>query len=373
MKIQSLQYEDLSTGWKLDLIEFNPQLTLLVGASGVGKTQILEALGNLKKIAAGISSSSSGVQWDIHFVSSSGKNCQWKGQFDKTWEGISGFYTQTQSHKPVNLNYEKLIINNSEIIDRTREKILFKGSPTVKLSQCESVVSLLREEDEIKEIQQNIIKIRYNHTVNLENIFMLDLNENEYKSLEYLINSNKSLNIKLYFLYTKHKKEFDKIKSSFIEIFPSIEDVKINLIEFYNDKSIFQTDINIKEKNVLNWVSGFQMSSGMLKTFWHLVDLYLCPDNSVILIDEFENSLGINCIDEVTYQILASERNLQFIITSHHPYIINKIPYQDWKLVTRKGSVVQAKNATEYGIGKSRLQAFTQLGNLPEFSAGIES
>jgi hypothetical protein len=30
MKIQSLQYEDLNTGWKLDLIEFNPQLTLFL-------------------------------------------------------------------------------------------------------------------------------------------------------------------------------------------------------------------------------------------------------------------------------------------------------------------------------------------------------
>jgi ABC-type bacteriocin/lantibiotic exporter with double-glycine peptidase domain len=101
--------------------------------------------------------------------------------------------------------------------------------------------------------------------------------------------------------------------------------------------------------------------------------LYLCPDNSVILIDEFENSLGINCIDEVVFQMLASERDLQFIITSHHPYIINKIGYSYWKVVTRKGCVVTAIDAEKLGIGKSRLQAFTQLGNLAAFSKGIES
>ena len=48
MYIKSLIYEDQSTDWELKSISFK-QLTLLVGASGVGKTQILKALLNLKK------------------------------------------------------------------------------------------------------------------------------------------------------------------------------------------------------------------------------------------------------------------------------------------------------------------------------------
>ena len=131
--------------------------------------------------------------------------------------------------------------------------------------------------------------------------------------------------------------------------------------------------VKIKEKSVLNWIEGSNLSSGMWKTLEHIAEIYLCADNSAILIDEFENSLGINCIDEITHQILASERNLQFIITSHHPYIINNIDYHYWKLVTRNGSVVQAEDATKYGIGRSKHEAFTQLINLDAYAEGIAS
>jgi hypothetical protein len=75
----------------------------------------------------------------------------------------------------------------------------------------------------------------------------------------------------------------------------------------------------------------------------------------------------------VTSSILTSERDLQFIITSHHPYIINNIDYHYWKLVTRNGSILKAENATKYGIGRSKHEAFTQLINLDAYAEGIAS
>ncbi|MDV2999866.1 MAG: hypothetical protein N5P05_001472 [Chroococcopsis gigantea SAG 12.99] len=50
----------------------------------------------------------------------------------------------------------------------------------------------------------------------------------------------------------------------------------------------------------------------------YISQLYLAPDNSIILIDEFENSLGVNCLDSVT-ELVLNNNKLQFIITSHHP------------------------------------------------------
>lgn len=91
----------------------------------------------------------------------------------------------------------------------------------------------------------------------------------------------------------------------------------------------------------------------------------------MILIDEFENSLGVNCIDEITNNLLNYKRNLQFIITSHHPYIINNIHYNNWKLVTRKGGVVLAQEINKYHLGKSKHEAFIQLINLEEYTTGI--
>ena len=41
MRIEQLEYSDGETGWKLAPVHFSPDLTLLVGNSGVGKTKIL--------------------------------------------------------------------------------------------------------------------------------------------------------------------------------------------------------------------------------------------------------------------------------------------------------------------------------------------
>lgn len=41
VKIQWIELENLKTGLKIERIHFNKDVTLLVGLSGVGKTQIL--------------------------------------------------------------------------------------------------------------------------------------------------------------------------------------------------------------------------------------------------------------------------------------------------------------------------------------------
>jgi len=88
-------------------------------------------------------------------------------------------------------------------------------------------------------------------------------------------------------------------------------------------------------------------------------------DSPALTIDEFENSLGVNCIDSVTDLILEN-RNLQFIITSHHPYIINNISPEFWKIVLRKGGLISTKNAEDFHISKSRQKAFIDLINVLE-------
>jgi Fe-S cluster assembly ATPase SufC len=131
--------------------------------------------------------------------------------------------------------------------------------------------------------------------------------------------------------------------------------------------------IKFKEKDIDNWIGLPNISSGMLKTLMHIAELYLLPDDSVVLIDEFENSLGVNCLDEVTANILNQESGKQqFIITSHHPYVINNIDPEYWKLVTRKGNVVQVRDSSEFDLGASKHSAFTKLMNLDEYEGGIQ-
>jgi len=121
----------------------------------------------------------------------------------------------------------------------------------------------------------------------------------------------------------------------------------------------------------MNWIEEDRLSSGMLRVLRHLSELYLLPEGSVLLIDEFENSLGINCIDALT-ENLSEDRDLQFIITSHHPYIINNIGIKHWKIVTRKGNTVTVRDASDFNLGKTKHSAFMELLQLEEYSDGIQ-
>ena len=87
------------------------KLTLLVGASGVGKTQILRALMALKQIAGG--SSINGINWKIQFNTLSNQHYIWEGEFEN--KGIDIFIDidddedDNKKNKP-RIIYEKLFL-----------------------------------------------------------------------------------------------------------------------------------------------------------------------------------------------------------------------------------------------------------------------
>ena len=53
------------------------------------------------------------------------------------------------------------------------------------------------------------------------------------------------------------------------------------------------------------------------------------------------------------------------ITTKNAPYIINKIPYDYWKIVTRKGSLIKTFDAKDFDLGKSHHDRFMSLINHP--------
>jgi ABC-type polar amino acid transport system ATPase subunit len=78
MIIHELTYYNHELEWRFESIEFS-EFNLLVGVSGVGKTQILKSIINLRKIARG--ASLNGVEWDVKFTSE-GLNYRWMGEFE---------------------------------------------------------------------------------------------------------------------------------------------------------------------------------------------------------------------------------------------------------------------------------------------------
>lgn len=380
MKLLALSYKNLSQEWAFEKINFF-DLTLLVGISGVGKTQILEAITTLKAVVNG--QSANGIEWDITFITDNKNKYRWLGIFDKSIkiDNISQ-YTLFQSEKKENAKIiaEQIFINDNPlpIIERKAAQIFFKGMLMPKLSAHESCINIFQEEDDIKPIIQSFKKIIFRDHTQKENIIFRPYQANYEKTLKTLLGQNLaavrasdlSTLEKLEVVYNNLPTIFDEIKEKFIDIFPQVQNIKIELVRQKNI-NVEKITLFIKEKYVNKWIAQDKISSGMLRTFLHISEMFLWSDGTVILIDEFENSLGVNCIDVLTEDLVFENSRIQFIATSHHPYIINKIPYEYWKIVTRKGGKIQTYDAKDFDLGDSHHERFMNLINLPQYRQGL--
>jgi AAA15 family ATPase/GTPase len=391
MKLLRLSYQDLSSGLSIDSCKFFPDLNLLVGISGAGKTSILKAISNLKRITNG--ASINGVKWDVEFLTNDHVRYHWLGEFEvrKARSLIKIEEDEVNSNdgeNKVSIIRETLLKDQEVLIARKQEVIEFKHSKTPKLPSYLSCIELFNQEEDVFPVRQEFNKMIFNPLkFNISYSAVDKILENDeyakYNSLSELQSSQLPISDKLLITYQKYPDTFEIIKRKFLDIFPQVEDLKIESLEpsELGDLLVSLTRIGllknppyiqIKEKNSHVWILEPNISSGMIKSLMFLATIELSPDGSVILIDEFENSLGVNCLDTLTEDLLVNYRDLQFIITSHHPYIINNISPAYWKIVTRKGGVINVNNATDFHISKTRQKAFIDLINvLEEFPQGV--
>ncbi|NCQ85267.1 MAG: AAA family ATPase [Microcystis aeruginosa W13-18] len=391
MKLLRLSYQDLASGLSIDYCDFFPDLNLLVGISGAGKTSILKAISNLKRIANG--ASVNGVKWDVEFLTNDHVRYHWLGEFEvkKARSLIKNDADEVNSNdgeNKVSIIRETLLKDQEVLIERNQEVIEFKHSKTPKLPSYLSCIELFNQEEDVFPVRQEFNKIIFNPlrfaiSYSTFDKILRNYEYNEYNSLSELQSSQLDISDKLLITYQKYPDTFEIIKRKFLDIFPQVEDLKIESLEpsELGDLLVSLTRIGllknppyiqIKEKNSHVWILEPNISSGMIKSLMFLATIKLSAAGSVILIDEFENSLGVNCLDTLTEDLLVNYRDLQFIITSHHPYIINNISAAYWKIVTRKGGVINVNNATDFHISKTRQKAFIDLINvLEEFPQGI--
>ncbi|MEG4290179.1 ATP-binding cassette domain-containing protein [Microcoleus sp. C2C3] len=163
MKIISLRLKNNFLDWDLDEIKFSSNLTLLVGVSGAGKTQILHAILDLRLIANG--TAINGFEWKIIFSTVNGTEFIWEGGFDTVEENELSFEDDEKEkedeREKSSLIYERLTSNNQVLIERNLEEIRYKGSSMPKLSSQQSMIYILKEETAIKEAFDALNKIEY--------------------------------------------------------------------------------------------------------------------------------------------------------------------------------------------------------------------
>lgn len=378
-----MEFENYTTKQKIEKITFD-KLNLLVGRSGAGKTQILKTLSSYIAVASSESTISS-IQFEGYFEAEffmplpitdddfKERKVSWKIYTDKMKNIVREYELYRLSY---GVSKEILLIDDEEIIHRTKDNLLINRKENVPISPEQSALSVFKNAQKISYIRANLFSIvSYYHQMNAMN----DIDKVTFEQIKnqfYRINND---NYDSYLSKTKMRtflffypvlikiyvmKEYDiALFNEFLlrlqNIFPSIEDVKIDSLNDTNYFTLF-----IKENG--KWISKESISSGMLKSIYILAITTFSMDGNVILLDELENSLGVNCLDEITsYIVNEADNATQFILTSHHPYIINNIPEKYWHIVSQNDGIISSKKANDVGIStvNNRQDRFFQLIN----------
>lgn len=371
VRIKWIEFENLATGLKIERVCFNDDITLLVGLSGVGKTQILDAVEYSLKLAVnktirlkpyhvllGLEIEGTIYEWEYHIQSRRDEDLMTDNEEDYY------FFAEVLKEK------DKILFKRDE---KSIEVVGYDKIPTPK--RDESLLVQYAEDDKfrflIKEIRKLFpIEVDLNVRMGLskEEFSVLKERVKEYikrePDISFKVFSHLPVGMKIYIAKTYYRDLYVKIFGAVKELFMEIEDIDI-VEDSYIDMHLIA--ISVYGKTLLQ----HEISNGMLKTIYYIVELFTMPDNALVLIDEFENGLGVNCIDLLS-DILFSERNdLQFIITSHHPKIINGISINKWKIIDRNINVVSNIDSSQYGIGNSQHEAYFNLINRWEYEGKI--
>jgi predicted ATPase len=384
MKIKSFSFKNNSQNWQIEEVSFD-NLNLLVGGSGVGKTSILKALYLICNVAQGKVSMLEDVEWSIKF-SHLDQDYRWDLKTSSIEKAFSIEPKQSEILDEKLARFKDGL--EIEILHRTSESSKLDGEKLHKLKRTESAIALLAEEESIAQIADAFKRFIFNETFqNVEtsinfNPSSLILSTSLSAQLK-LINTDHNAYIKAletfketaihfatilraYYLKEYFSQIFNEIKEAYIEIFPSVKDIRVT-VDKQSDKN-YNLLLEIQEHGLGNWIPQYQISSGMYLTLTYLIEITTAPEGSVFVVDEFENSLGINCMPQLTDIILDKSPELQFILTSHHPYIINNIPWKTWQLVSRSNGTIRSRKAVDIPTlnTASSLDKFTQLINLLE-------
>lgn len=366
MKIKRLSFKNNKTGWSVQNVDFGA-LTLFVGASGVGKTQILRALLRLSRIAKG--GSFNGMEWEVEFTQNA-HSYLWSGAFETADMDDEMYLSKEILY---DILWERLKVDDELILERKNDNTVYKNKETVKFDTQKSAINILRQEESIRPIFEAFDRLYYLDTeVNYIDLSPVLQDQSKPMTIDEIRRLSPTIPAvaKLFLMRKNNIPEYTAISEAFCEIFPSIEKVDFTTGRLFDERTY--PILQIKERGTDAWILRSDISAGMYRTLMMLVTLYLAEDGDVILVDEFENGLGVNCINQLAEMFINPEMNVQIVMTSHHPYIINTIPYQAWKVVTRNGNQVQIRTAAELNIGEhSKHEAFMQLIQTSAYQKGI--
>lgn len=389
--LQKFQFFDRGVDWALEPTHLLP-LNLLVGISGVGKSRVLGALRSVARAGAGLGSAPPNCEWELT-VLADGQPYIWHATTGERADQHGGMEMLIETDSMLEFaqrrretRYVEELISTRDgtvIASRNTESVTFGGSPAPKLKETESLISLFQREPAISPIHRVLSHVFMSSMAEFEFPFWSQKQvakwRREITTIEQLREAIRvPLIARFDILRTVAEPVYLEVVESFKEIFETVRDVRVGLarellLESGEEEESQMLTIAVDEEGIQKPILLAELSSGMRRTLRHLVELALAPEGSTVLIDEYENSLGVNCLPSVTRHLINRTRDLQLIATSHHPYVINNIDIRYWRVVTRVAGRVRIIDASDLPelTTSSRQEAFIRLMNSSAYRTGL--
>lgn len=357
--------------WKFDPIKLD-KINLLVGTSGSGKTRFLNTLFNFANFVSKGKPFRSG-KWNLKVSVD-----EW--DYDWEYEGML-----EPSGKPIIINesLSRVQSNNKEvIIKRNESEFFFYDQKLPKLESDILSVTLLKEEDSIKflyKLFSHMLRRKFHEDALAKACAFESISQETIKrfkgntNLDQIWGEDHPIQARMYLFKEFFSEKYCQVTDFFKQTFSTVEEIEI---KFLTDSAVSTEGIvpilMVKEKGVKDLIPLTELSSGMQKVLLIITDIISLPKNSTYIIDEYENSLGINAINFLPEFLLNHGGDSQYFITTHHPYLISNMPINTWLVFFRKGSNVLIKSGRELEdkFGKSKQKSFIQLLNDPFYLEG---
>lgn len=301
-------------------INFDQDISLFLGANGSGKSTVFEVLAKLKRVIVN--------EEKVENVFDDSDAPRWLGRcdtirFELDFEenGFTSKYilTLTLNVWPeISIEEESLFMGNDKILECKDEKMSIYGKDQTALSFDRSRSSLSR-------YYKGLPFLDY-----LNTLFVVRINPYDMVSTISKAHSDVKTdfsNFAEWFadLNEKSRREVSVFETAMRSTLPGYEYFKIDpagqakvlMFEFENTAN--------KKTPLRYYLNELSEGQKVLIALYTLV--YCAPENSIICIDEPENFLALPEIQpwfNVLYDQCV-ERNLQAILISHHPKIINML------------------------------------------------